>query len=325
MNPQNLITPENEAINLLIPSSTATSIPTIGVAVITHSAKYHLPRCLPTYLNSPLKPQVLVVNSSSHDGTVELAKALGADTLVIPRRKFNHGTTRELARKHLNTDIVVMTTPDAYAAEENLLELLVQPLLEQKAAVAYARQIPHEGADFFESFSREFNYPQKSHYRSLNDSDKHGVYTFFCSNSCAAYLNSALDEIGGFEPVLLGEDTVAVARLLHRGYQIAYVAEAMVHHSHRYSLLQEFRRSFDTGLARKEYRHLIAVGGKDSLRGKAYALGLARRLWENNRSLLPYAALQMTLKWIGYQCGKLSLKAPHWFKKTLSSQDFYWS
>ncbi len=298
---------------------------TIGVAIITHAARYHLPRCLPPFLNSPLKPRVLVINSSSHDGTVETAKALGAETVVIPRHDFNHGGTREFARKYLGTDIVVMVTPDAYAAHENLLELLVQPIIEGKSSIAYARQLPHEGADFFESFSRNFNYPEESHLRSLDDAKKYGVYTFFCSNSCAAYLNTALDEIGGFESVLLGEDTVAVARLLHRGHQIAYVAEAKVHHSHRYSLLQEFRRSFDTGLARKEYRHLIAIGGKDSLRGVAYTKELCLYLWKNNRALLPYAALQTIIKWLGYQCGKYSVKAPHWFKRTLSSQDFYWA
>lgn len=296
----------------------------IGVVVVTHTSKYHLPRCLPPYLNSPLKPRVLVVNSSSHDGTVEVAKALGAETMIIPRNQFNHGTTRELARNHLKTDIVVMATPDAYAVQTDLLEKLVKPLLEKQAAVAYARQVPHENADFFESFSREFNFPSESHFRTLHDSDKHGVYTFFCSNSCAAYLNTALNEIGGFEKVLLGEDTVAVARLLHRGHRVAYVSDAVVHHSHRYSLFQEFSRNFDTGLARKQYRHLIAVGGKDSVRGKAYTLEMGKRLWRENRTLLPYAALQTTVKWLGYQCGKLSHRAPTWVKRMLSSQDFYW-
>jgi rhamnosyltransferase len=119
----------------------------IGVVVVTHASKYHLPRCLPPYLNSPLKPRVLVVNSSSHDGTVEVARALGAETLLIPRNKFNHGTTRELARKHLGTDIIVMTTPDAYA-QDDLLEKLVQPLLDNQCVVSYARQIPHEGGLF---------------------------------------------------------------------------------------------------------------------------------------------------------------------------------
>ncbi|HEY4831864.1 MAG TPA: glycosyltransferase family 2 protein, partial [Waddliaceae bacterium] len=61
------------------------------MAIITHNAKHHLPCCLPPLLQSSLKPRVLVVNSSSNDGTVEQAQSLGAETLVIPRADFNHG------------------------------------------------------------------------------------------------------------------------------------------------------------------------------------------------------------------------------------------
>ena len=46
--------------------------PTVGVAVITYKAVPLLPTCLPHLLASPLRPTVLVVNSSSNDGTVEL-------------------------------------------------------------------------------------------------------------------------------------------------------------------------------------------------------------------------------------------------------------
>ena len=72
--------------------------PSIGVAVITHNARQHLSKCLPPWLQSPLKPKVLVVNSSSKDGTVECAKEMGADVLIIPRHEVNHGKTREKAR-----------------------------------------------------------------------------------------------------------------------------------------------------------------------------------------------------------------------------------
>lgn len=298
--------------------------PTIGVAVITHCAKHHLPHCLPLYLQSPLKPRVLVVNSSSNDGTVETAQDLGAETLVIPRKEFNHGATREKARKHLGTDIVVMITPDAYPADQQILEKLVQPIVQKKASIAYARQLPHDGAPFFEAFPREFNYPQQGHIRSLQDTAIYGVYTFFCSNSCAAYSNAALDEIGGFQHVLLGEDTVAVSKLLRRGHKIAYVAEAQVKHSHSYTLLQEFRRSFDTGLARQEYQHLLECGSSDLKRGKAFVSQMVRDLSKKHPHLLPYAFFQTAFKWFGYRIGRASTKSPRWFKKALSSQDFYW-
>ncbi len=297
---------------------------TIGVAVITHCAKHHLPYCLPPLLQSNLKPRVLVVNSSSNDGTVECAEKLGAETLVIPRAEFNHGSTREKARRHLGTDIVVMITPDAYAVDTRMLERLIKPLRKGLASVAYAKQIPHDNADFFESFPRSYNYPEHSHIRGMEDRTTYGVYTLFCSNSCAAYLNRALDEIGGFKPVLLGEDTFAVADLLQKGHKIAYVAEAIVKHSHRYSLLQEFRRNFDIGLARQEQQKVVELFGKDEKRGKEYVIQMNKQLWKNQPLLLPYAFVQTLTKWLGYKMGRSSTQAPLWLKRTLSSQDFYW-
>lgn len=298
--------------------------PTIGIACITYNARHHLPHVLPPYLNSPLQPRVVVVNSSSQDGTVEAAEALGAETFVVPRHTFNHGRTRELARHHLGTDIVVMITPDAYPIDNFVLEKLVAPLIENKASVSYARQIPHKGAGLFECFAREYNYPEKSHIRSLQDLPTFGAYTFFCSNACAAYQNSALEQIGGFSPVLLGEDTVAVAKLLKKGHAIAYTADAVVQHSHSYTLKQEFQRYFDTGLARNGYRELIATSGEDHRRGTAYTQALLKKVWKEFPQKLPYAAAQTAAKWFGYQLGCWSTNAPRSWKKFFSSQDFYW-
>ena len=100
----------------------------IGVVVVTHCARRHLPRCLPPLFRSPLRPRVLVVNSSSGDGTVELAQSLGAETLTVARPAFNHGLTRELARRRLGTDLVVMLTPDAYPLQDDFVERLTAPL-----------------------------------------------------------------------------------------------------------------------------------------------------------------------------------------------------
>lgn len=299
--------------------------PSVGVAIITYKAKHHLASCLPPLIHSPLKPKVLVVNSSSHDGTVEEAQRLGAETLVIPRAEFNHGLTRERARKALNTDVVVMVTPDAYASGLDVLEKLIAPIVQGQASIAYARQLPHVGAGFFETFAREFNYPASSHTRGFNDASRYGVYTVFCSNAFAAYSNAALDEIGGFQNVLTGEDTLGTAKLILRGHRIAYVAEACVHHSHSYTLAEEFRRHFDTGLARKTYSAQIAFAGKDSKRGNRYVKCLLSSVWKHKPHLLPYAVMHILSKWCGYRLGAASQNAPTWFKKALSSQDFYWA
>lgn len=301
------------------------SEPVVGVGMLTLDARQHLPRALPPLLASPLSPRVLVVDSSSTDGTAELARELGAETIVVPRAGFNHGLTRELARRELGADIVVMMTPDAYPADELALGRLVEPILAGTASVAYGRQVPHPGASIFEAFSRSFNYPAQSHVRRLADRARFGVYVFFSSNAFAAYRNSALEEIGGFPATLSHEDAIAAALLLQRGHEIAYVAEAVVEHSHRYGLREELERHFDAGYAREEYRDALALGGKHGDLGKRYARGLLAELAHSRPSLLPYALAHLGAKWLGFNLGRKSLGAPAWLNRALSTQSAYWS
>jgi rhamnosyltransferase len=296
----------------------------LGVAVVTHRAVSLLPHCLPPLLGSQARPRVLVVNSSSGDGTVELAKKMGADTLVVPRNEFNHGTTRELARHVLGTDIVVMMTPDAIPRCTDLLANLIRPVLQGAASVAYARQIPHDRARFFEAFPREFNYPDASENRSIENVNRVGPDAFFCSNVCAAWSNSALDEIGGFTPTLSLEDVIATARLLYAGHCIAYCADAVVAHSHRYSLAQEFKRHFDTGYVRAQQRRYLFTGGGDERRGAAYGTAMMWRLLHEKPWLIPYGVAHLATKYAGYRIGFHGHRLPQWMKRSLSGQDYYW-
>lgn len=297
----------------------------VGVAVITHTAVKLLPRSLPPLLQSPLKPRVLVVNSSSQDGTVELAEEMGAETLIVPRRDFNHGATRELARKTLGTDIAVMITPDAVASGPEMLSALIRPLIaDATIGLSYARQLPHDGADFFESFPRRFNYPAQSEIRAPSDVRRLGPAAFFCSDSCAAWSNAALDAIGGFETTLTAEDTIAAARLLHSGYKVAYTSDALVQHSHRYTLVQEFRRYFDTGLMRRHYRDLLLRDADDGRRGAGFIRAMLRELAHSRPQLIPYALAQAASKFLGYKIGFYAVSAPPSLQRRFSSQDYYW-
>lgn len=278
----------------------------IGILIPTFQAARHLPRCLPPLIASPLRPKILLIDSSSTDGTVELAKKMGVESIVIPQSHFNHGTTREQGRRLLNTPITVMMTQDAYAASPQMLTQLVEPIVNRQSSISYARQLPHPGAGFLERFPREFNYPKEAHVRSLEERSKFGSYIFFCSNSCAAYLSSALDEVGGFPPVLFGEDTLVAAKLLHRGHRIAYAASAEVFHSHAHTLRQEFQRHFDIGLSRKK-EEAFFNSIDDQKRGRAYVKAMVLALLRENPLLLPYACLQLGAKFLGYRLGLFSI------------------
>ena len=152
----------------------------------------------------------------------------------------------------------------------------------------------------------------------------YGAYLFFRSNSCAAYNNEALEAVGGFREVLLGEDTCAVAALLYAGQKFAYVSEAVVRHSHGYSLKQEFKRDFDTGLMRRQFKELQEIGASDAKRGWTYFRKLMKELATTSPQLIPYGLLETMTKYIGYFLGTVCVNAPVSLKRQLQQPDFYW-
>lgn len=300
---------------------------TVGVAIVTYKDLEKLKRSLPLIIKSTLYPKILVFNSTSNDGCVELAKKMGVETLVIPRIEMNHGTARELSRKTLGTDIVIMMTPDAYPEDPAMFEKLIKPIVEGKAAISYARQIGNENANIIAKFGRNFNFPDKSNIRGIEDAPKYGVYTAFCSDACTAWKNSALDEIGGFRWTLSGEDAIAAAMILKKGYKIAYVAEAVVKHSHNYTPLKEFVRHFDTGMYRLQWHKVLDLGGTgDQTRGVSYARSLLWHVLIKEPWMLPTAFAQLAMGWLGYQFGLLCYhRAPDWLYKKISPADFFWN
>ncbi len=298
--------------------------PTIGLIIPTLNAQQH-------FANSPYLSDIisryptLIIDSSSTDLTVATAERLGATVLTIPKASFNHGATRELARQALNTDIVVFLTQDAIPHHADLIEQLVAPLLQDETiAVTYGRQIPHSNADVFEAFPRTYNYGVEPQVRGLDDAAHYGVYTFFCSNSCAAWRSSALNMMGGFKAVLTNEDYFTVAELLVHGYKVAYVPSAIVRHSHRYTLWQEFQRYFDTGYVRAQNPLIQQLAGQAENRGVGFLMALLKHLWQTQPLLIPYALLQSGVKWLGYRVGFYAKPLPLFIKRRLSQQVGYW-
>jgi len=296
---------------------------TIGVLILTYNAEKSIYFLLKVLKDCSLH-RLLIIDSTSSDRTIEIIHDFNIELIVIPQKEFNHGAIREIGRQKLNTDIVVMLTQDILPLKNNFIENLVAPIVKGEAVVTYARQIAHEGATILEAFPREFNYPTESQIRTLEDVYKFGVYSFFSSDSCAAYLNSALDEIGGFRPTLTWEDYFAVARLLIAGNKVAYTSDSIVRHSHSFTLVEEFRRYFDTGYVRAQNKWLNKYIGQAERRGISYQLELLKKLFKTKPLLIPYAIIQSLFKFMGYRIGYFSLNFPASVNKLLSSQKSYW-
>ena len=212
-----------------------------------------------------LKPdEIIIIDSSSQDKTVEIAKSYGCKPIVIKKEEFNHGGTRTFAGKKAIGDILVYFTQDAYPYNEYALENLIKVFeKDEKIACAYGRQIPYEDTNIYGKFMRHFNYPETSFIRTYEDRHKFGRKTVFFSNSFSAYKKEILEKVGWFKENLISyEDIYIVARFLTEGYKIAYVADAIVYHSHSLSVWKDFKRHFELGIFFREENWILKIFGK---------------------------------------------------------------
>ena len=259
--------------------------------------------------------EIIVVDSSSTDETLSIAKSHGVRTHVIPKREFDHGGTRTDMGKLAKGDVLVYLTQDALPLNEVAVPALVSKLLEdERTGAAFGRQIPHRDATPFAQHLRAFNYPAVSHTRSIEDCDHYGMKTFFCSNSFAAYKRKALERVGWFKAgLLMGEDMHACAKMLADGFRIAYVADAVVYHSHNYSMQQEFKRYFDLGAFFSKEQWILKRYGSASSEGLRFVRSEVAFLRDNGftRSI-PVSLLRNAAKWGGYQLGHLYPYLPNW-------------
>ncbi|AZN35631.1 glycosyltransferase family 2 protein [Iodobacter ciconiae] len=269
----------------------------------------------------------LVVDSESSDDTVARFTAAGAEVKTIDAKQFNHGGTREWARKQLKSDIIIYMTQDAIPANPYALQNLRDAILvDESIAVAYGRQLPHVGADILEAHSRSFNYPKQSRTKRLSDAPELGIKTCFSSDSFAAYRNAALDTIGGFPPDVIGtEDAYVAGKMLLKNWGIRYEASAEVHHSHRYTLLQEFRRYFDIGVFYGREAWIGEYFGKAGSEGRRFllseldTLSRAGQRWRQLEVLL-----RVVCKLAGYRLGHMEKYLPRYIKRHLGMFAAYW-
>ena len=299
----------------------------VGLIVPTLNAGTLWESWLKAYGQQTRKPDsLLVIDSSSSDNTVALARSQGFEVRIIPKPEFNHGGTRQLGVKLFSDmDIIVFLTQDALLANADSFERLVSVFGDERVGAAYGRQLPHLNAGPIAAHARLFNYPAESQLRCLEDKQRYGIKTAFISNSFAAYRRDALMQAGGF-PVdtIMNEDTYIAGKMLVSGWKIVYCADAQVFHSHDYSFMDEFKRYFDIGVFHAQTVWLQETFGGVSGEGLRFVISEMRYLMKHAPWLMPSAILRTGLKWLGFKLGAMYKGMPQVLPSYLSLHKAYW-
>lgn len=245
-------------------------IPTLNAALVIGSL-------LDSISGQTLKPdEIIVVDSESNDETVLLSRSHPLTRVIaIKRADFDHGGTRDMAFRASKGDVVLFFSQDVVIRDDSYIEALVRATLLDGVACAFGRQIARNDASLYEKYTRTFNYPEHSYVRSATDIPQLGIKAFFFSDVCSSYRRDAYFAVGGFDfPIPTNEDMLIAAKFLHAGYKIAYCAEAVIFHSHKYTWKQEYVRNFLIGKALRQHRarFLDVKTGSEGMRLISYVV-----------------------------------------------------
>jgi glycosyltransferase involved in cell wall biosynthesis len=244
----------------------------IGVVIRTLNESELLGRCLETLQaqQGGFDLDVVVVDSGSTDGTVDIARAHGARVIEIAPADFDYSTALNVGIEEARAELVVLLSAHAIPLDDLWLSRMTAPFTDEQVAGVTGGQVPWPGAPWWEivRLSRAFGDSRRAW--SATDSDG-----LMFSNAASCIRRGDWRD----EPFTLpaAEDLDWAQRMVAAGRVIVYEPAATVYHSHDESPRAQARRMIDI--------NRVALNGTPPTRRRGLREG-AGLLLRNGRSIL---------------------------------------
>jgi len=240
----------------------------VSIVIRTKSEAEHLATVLEAigWQEHPCR-EVIVVDSGSTDGTLEIAERFRARIVTIEPQSFTYGYALNVGVAASGSEVVAFLSGHAPPRDGSWLGHLTEPLSDDRVAGCYGRQVPLPGCHPWDRLNLE---------RHFGDRPRVQTDDPFFSNANAAIRRDVWERIPFSEDLPGTEDHAWAAAAQAAGYWIVYEPRAAVKHSHNEGLRQQYRR-----MAR-ERAGLLAAG----LGGRYGAYSLVRCLAGSLRAAL---------------------------------------
>lgn len=237
--------------------------------------------------------ELIVVDSGSTDATLDIVARYPAKLVKMEPGAYYSGAALNLGIEHSEGEIIVCQNSDAVPLDPHVLRKLISALDDPQVVAAFARQLPRPDAKTWVRRDYAASFP-------AGDSPPNWMTL---SVPMAAMLRSIWEHHPFTMEMWLGEDTEWGNWARTRGYLIKYVRDALVMHSHNYTLRQLYGRRFGEGEAhaltyRSEdtpFKALLRTIS-DSIRDVVYYLNM-----EDFGGLLGIPLRRLTFHWAFYK------------------------
>jgi rhamnosyltransferase len=222
----------------------------VSILILARNEAANIGPCLEAVFSQKCRKtfEVILVDSGSMDGTVEIARHFPVCIERIPASGFHHARTRNYAASLAMGNFLVYLAADALPASDAWLANLLAPFDDPLVAAVYGRHLAKADATAERRATLSTIYGEhpmvkdKSRKRELG----HRCYHFSTVN---AAIRRTVWERVKFPEVKVFEDVAICQRLIEAGWKVAYDPRAAVFHSHNHTPDNLLKRYFDIGVS----------------------------------------------------------------------------
>jgi rhamnosyltransferase len=216
--------------------------PRVSVVLLTKNGIQTIGRCLESLFKQEpgFTFEVIVIDSGSTDGTIETLSRYPVNLRRIPPEDFNFGATKNLGFSISQGQIVVFLSQDAIPLGNDWLRKMTAPFEDPGVMVVQGAEV--SGEDGFYWWRKGFFWYTAEIRRWMGRYNEIGL-------SCVtiAIRKKAWENLK-FETVPFGEDKLFQKKAVEAGLGIVLAKNALVEHTHRFTLRSLFRRVKNEGL-----------------------------------------------------------------------------
>lgn len=277
------------------------SDPPVSVVIPVRDGARYLEEVLAAVAAQADGLEVLVIDSGSTDGSLEIARRAGVRVHEIEPGEFGHGRTRNLAAELTGGELICFLTQDATPCPGWLAAHREALALDERVGASFgphlarpdtSPMIASELAAVFADLSRDGGPVVQG------PGDE-----AFLSNVNACYRRACWEQIR-FRDVAYSEDQAFGADLLAAGWLKVYHPDAAVLHAHDFPTVEFMRRYFDEyrGL-RGSVGHVESFGLRSGVRDVTALVG-RDRAWMAAQDMPAPARLRWTARSVTHHAGR---------------------
>ena len=190
------------------------------------------------------KPEIVIVDSSSTDGTKEFAIKEGCKVITINPKDFDHSSSLNIGAKNSRNEILVYTSVDIIPKNNLWLSHLIKHFADKNIAGVFGKQEPIPNFNPIEEFKVKRIFPDK----------EKSIALFSCASGAirkSVWKKVKYDENLPYK-LMGGQDQTWVLEVEKLGYDVIYEPKSIVYHSHKYPTKSRIKTAYVNGFYKKE-------------------------------------------------------------------------